>query len=328
MRMFDLPYNGDDPKVFLERMEPYKEHIDAVFCSLPNTRHHLKSSKGVEYLEQCKHFLRESEGKVTRAVTLNTMYDVLNNDDMALEFYHIRNDIEEYRPDVCIISDFHVAQMVRNEFPDMKIDTSSNCFQYNIAEMKQWDKVIGIHYFNPPRQAARSMDMLKLMHSHGFKLKVLVNEKCFFGCPQMINHCIQLSAGSIRKDPCFLWEPENLFKGCWLLPRWLEKLDPYVAVWKIQGREASSDVLFKALDVYVNSAECYIHDLTWIDHQEFDIEHLEVPTDAIPDKLLTCKMEECDTCGVCKGLAEKFLKPAMMQSKNIAFGHGFSFGEQ
>ena len=313
-RLFDFPYNGENLDVYFKRLEPFKDKIDALYCALPGVKHHLTGSMGHEdYDEKCAAFLKASKGLYSRSVTLNSIFDVMDDEKFALTMDKIFRDIDEYEPETVICANLYMAMEIRRRYPNIQIDTSCNTYQFNLSEVRVWNELLHLHFVNPPRQAGRMPGFLKDLHDHGFKLKVLCNESCFFGCPQMAAHCLSIAVKHNRRvdidKGCYLGSTENFFKGCYLLPRWLEKLDPYVDVWKIQGRYMQTDYIFKTLEHYVKGEDCPLSEIFDEFHQCPTKDGKDISTELIPDKLLTCEMKDCHrTCFLCEENAKKLFR--------------------
>ena len=305
MRVFSMPYNGTDTKEYLGRLEPYREHIHEVFMALPGIKSHVsKFVPDDSYDKHCAEMLADARSAgYERSVTLNTSYHALSNDEFYELTNRIKDKLNQYQPDSIICSSYRMAQEIRKDFPDLKINTSCNSFHSSIPQMRAWQEGVGINLFNPPRTAARDIPMLKKLKEHGFRLKVLVDEQCFFGCPETLDHVIRPIYD--RVGPCYRDKAENYFKGTWVLPRWLDILDQYVDVWKITGRYRDSDFLFNTLKHYVAGDDCWLEEIC--DDYLKSGQYMErIPTEAIPDKLLYCRCENCGTCHTCQQLAMNY----------------------
>lgn len=312
MRMFSMPYNGTDTNEYLARLEPYREHIHDIFMGLPGIKSH--ASKIVfdnSYDKHCADMLAAAkDAGYERSVTLNTSYHALSNDEYYELIDKIKDKLNYYQPDTIICSSYRMAQEIRKDFPNIKINTSCNSFHDSIPQMRTWQEGVGIDLFNPPRSAARDIPTLKKLKEHGFRLKVLVNEQCFYGCPETLDHVIRPIYD--RVGPCYRGKAENYFKGTWVLPRWLDILDQYVDVWKITGRYSTSDYLFNILDHYVKGDDCWMEEICG-DYLKSSQFMERIRTEAIPDKLLYCRCENCGSCHTCQQLAMNYFD--MRQSK-------------
>ena len=325
MRKFSVPFNGVDPDIYLGLIEQYSEHIDHIFTGvsfLCNSHHGVRSLlrcdadiNTIEYVnfydENVKQFLKKSLGKYKRVITLNSGF--YNLDDFELYSFlekQLFPYIDSVKIDGCICTDFIMAKLIHQTFPYVEIHTSCNCFQWNLREMELWREECGASVFNPPREILRTPAKLKEMHDAGFKIKAIVNESCLFGCPQQINHCMGKASGKEICRQCNLGNIVNFLKGNWVLPRWLDKLDDFVDIYKISGRLYPIDFLDRVLDVYINRKE--VDDLSSIltagNAVIMENNGIKVPSNMIHDKLLTCECKECNkTCFMCNDLMTKLL---------------------
>lgn len=328
MRKFSIPFNGVDSDTYLELIEQYSEHIESIFTGvsfLCNNQHSVRQILKVNdynydfspldyieiYDENVKQFLKKSFGKYNRLITLNSIHYNLNLSELH-DFLETRlfPFIDDYKIDGCICTDFIMAKLIHQTFPYVEIHTSCNCFQWNIREMDLWRKECGASVFNPPREILRTPVKLKEMHDAGFKIKAIVNESCLFGCPQQINHCVVNASGKEIFRQCNLGDITNFFKGNWVLPRWLDKLDEYVDIYKISGRLYPIEFLIEVFDAYINRKEVdnLPNILTAGNARAMFETGIKVPSSMIHDKLLTCECKECDkTCFMCRDLMTKLL---------------------
>lgn len=304
-RLFSIPYNGSNIDEYIKKIDAYKLNVHSVFLALPGIGNHFSSVKNVQdsnYDEKCGQFLRETDDTgIERLVTINSCYDTKYIDEIEELANRICEKLIKYNVDGIICTNYYLAFLIRQQMPNLKISTSCNCFQNSIREMQNWDNMIGVDLFNPPRSAARNIPMLKDMHEHGFKLKVLINEQCTIGCPEEISHFIQLSTGNMAKHDCLRGNLSNTLRSCWVIPRWLDVLDEYVDVYKITGRlNQDTDKIFRLIDLYSMSEDCLLSEIG-----QYFGQNKTIYTDIIPDKLLYCGCKNCKTCNVCDDLAHK-----------------------
>ena len=97
-RIYSIPYNGTNPKWFLQETVKRKSNIDHVYCELPSEemlshvrfifdgkqneadRQREKANAGntnlkrAAYIRNCAEFLRISKGKIRRICPVNAMY--------------------------------------------------------------------------------------------------------------------------------------------------------------------------------------------------------------------------------------------------------------
>jgi hypothetical protein len=178
--------------------------------------------------------------------------------------------------------------------------------------MELWAN-IGIDVFNPPREAARTPSMLKEMSKAGFKLKVLLNEACIYGCSYMYNHACAVAEGTHIDSNCNNEDLTNILKTNLFLPRWMKYIDEYVYTYKLSGRISSQDKLKNILDAYILQKPMkYIHNYSTYSKCNLISKFLDInikinDTD-IPDKLRYCECKQCKTCNVCDDFVKQITR--------------------
>ncbi|MBQ6429177.1 MAG: hypothetical protein IJK11_00950, partial [Acidaminococcaceae bacterium] len=103
-RIYSLPYNGTNPEWFLQEAEKRKQHIDHVYCELPNeemlshVRFLFDGSGGTEkntddakakrarYMMNCAEFLQKAKGNVRRICPVNAMYYQFHSEEELKNF--------------------------------------------------------------------------------------------------------------------------------------------------------------------------------------------------------------------------------------------------
>ena len=307
-RMFSIPYNGVPADDYISAITPYMEHIDSVFLGLPSlldTHPRYKNKEEaeentLEFLSRkipCKRFLALNKAHYQRSdEELRTLCK--DNAFPLIDKYHIEG---------VIVTDYSMAKFIHQNRPELEISTSCNSFMYNTRAMRLWQENCGATIFNPPRDILRTPELLKKMHDEGFKLKCIVNESCRYGCPQQMIHCF--SAGTINKPyyyECGNMTETGILKCNWVLPRWLKQLDEYVDVYKIAGRGATLERIVSMLDAYINERDD-IHLDDFLYGAVYRGPHSNLPTNMIPDKLLTCGGMDCGKgCNLCSVTVAKW----------------------
>lgn len=321
-RLFSVPYNNSEAEDWLIKVyEPYKENIDNVYFGVPFlTDGHQSLERRPDGKEKASllydntiDFLNQTEGKFKRIVTLNKAVYPMSLDERNLFINDvIRRLVETYRVDGFILTDFYMARMIHQRWPHLELHTSCNCFQWNLATMRNWQEIAGISVFNPPREILRTPERLKEMHDAGFKLKCLVNEGCLYGCPSSVNHsCLQGLGYHDYDCYCHLGKMSNGLRGNWVLPRWLPKLDKYVDIYKFTGRILSTNFMVRCLDAYVNLRDDIGVNEIVIGGSITTLKHYvrkPLLTSDIHDDLLICEAKRCATCKKCDKLIAKWVK--------------------
>lgn len=308
MRKFSIPYNGSKPDEYLNLVDNYQPYIDSIYFGVPV----LKSFAPVnEQFDYVYNFLEYSMGKYKRLLACNHFkYDEFNTTTEFIEYFQkvIYPIIEQYNIEGVILTNLELSRQIRKDFPKLELHTSSNCFQYNLRTMKNWQRYGGINVFNPPRDAAKTPSMLKEMHDAGFKLKVIVNQACIYGCGYQLNH------GIISNDYfCGHGDRTNIFKTNVILPEWLKYIDEYVDVYKIAGRLYPLFMLKKIFDAYIlEKPYTYVNEIiNSSENNPFRILEkggIFIKPEDIPEKTRWCECKDCDTkCFECRNAIEKLL---------------------
>lgn len=272
-RLYSIPYNGVDVDYYIDEMKKRIRHIHHVYCELPfpsvlsqmqllfqdknggsDTNYF---DKRLAFLASCDRFLKKSKGVVKRVCPINAMYYKFDTKKDFVDFgFEVVNLVEKYELDGVILTDFRLADFLRGYFPKLEIHTSCNAYQWNIRQMQIWKDFVGADVFNPPREILRVPSKLKEMSEAGFKLKCLVNEGCFVGCPNSFNHQMSVSLGCLGSlNSCTMFGPGDILRGNYVLPRWQKHYDEFVYIYKISGRNVFGDYPFRTLDAYLSETK-------------------------------------------------------------------------
>lgn len=325
-RKFSIPFSqyvGYSVDDYLNLVENYKDNIDSIFFGpssnlgdhiMPKNvlfagRPDLSSMQIIEELGNCDQrygeFLQKTKGKYKRYLTLNNaVFGMSELTFMHMLVNQIFPIIQMFEIEGLILSNYNMACFVHKEFPELTLHNSCNSFTYSIAEMENWRVNAGVEVFNPPRQIIRELDDLKLFKDYGFKIKALVNEACYFGCTEMINHCVMRNFDYPFSYNCLKNLPVNIFKGCYIKTDWYEQLDDLVDIYKITGKTMSLERLKKTLDYYINCQDMdnmldVIFGPATAQFLKF-FPNVKISSDSLSDKLLYCQCRDCfRDCQVC-----------------------------
>ena len=330
-RIYSIPYNGTDPEWFLQETEKRKQHIDHVYCELPNEEmlSHVRflfdgpggtekntddaKVKQARYMMNCAEFLQKAKGNVRRICPVNAMYYQFHSEEELKNFaIRIARQANRYQLEGLILSDYRIAVLLHALLPELEIHTSCNAYHWNVRQMEIWREKCGAKVFNPPREILRVPTKLKEMHTAGYKLKCLINEGCLMGCPNSICHNLSVALGSYAGIlSCCQDGIADLFRANWILPRWQKRFDPYVDIYKIAGRNSEGDYPFRCMDAYLTEnnnmllTELMLSGTVGFAHRMAPPEALaNVTLDKVPDKLLTCECKECEQCKLCERILQ------------------------
>ena len=297
-RMFSIPYNGSIADGYLSAIEPYKDNIDSIYFGLPSLLDEHPQYSNPEEAELNTLDFLSKEIFCKRFLTLNRAKYLMTDNKMC-EFCEekVFPILDQYNIEGVILTEYNMAKYIHKNRSNIEISTSVNCFMYNIRAMQLWKDYCGATIFCPTRDILRTPKLLKKMHDAGFKLKCMVNESCRYGCPQQMTHCF----GNVRNEiyyACTNMKDDAILKCNWILPRWLKDLDEYVDVYKIVGRGDTTEKIVSMIDSYVNEKDdIYLDDFIYGGAARGN--HINFPTNIIPDKLLTCEGLDCDNCTLC-----------------------------
>jgi len=304
---FSVPFDASNIKDFLSELGKRYEYVHDVFVALPGFLNYFTKTTmeiSPDYEKVCHNFLMHTEGLFKRFVPLNADYDAMDYDTMHNSFLPaLINALKSYKIDGVICSNYYMALKIREALPDIAIETSCNAMHWTTAIMKSWQRNIGIEAFNVPREAGRNLPWLQELHEQDIPIKLLLNEQCSPFCPYMAGFCAGHHDYDDSRGDCYInFHPENpRFRNCVVLPRWLDKLDDIVEVYKITGRYVPPKQIWKTMDAYIAGKDCQMSDIV-----NFDKKHFEYSTAELPDKLLYCGFNDCDTkCSLCNELNKK-----------------------
>lgn len=308
-RKFSIPFSYVvNPSDYLKMIKPYKKHIHSIFVGLPELSTQLSciSKVNLQNFDESssKEFLDLSKGLYKRFVPYNIVsykendFEILKNFEKTV--YPL---IEHYQIDGFILTHFDLARMIKKDFPNIEIHTSCNSYHWNISTMEHWRNEVGVTLFNPPREAARMKGLLKSLKNDGYKLKVLLNEACIYGCVYRYT----ANCGN-----CMKYNFINGLRTNFIVPRWMDELDEYVDVYKLSGRMETLSKLKCIFDSYIfHKPFKYINDVV-VCKMAHPINVLYykygimIKESDLSDKLLYCENKDCYLgCDTCSSLYKK-----------------------
>jgi collagenase-like PrtC family protease len=280
---------------------------------LPILDNHLSLQHGRERSsERGYEFLEQSKGLYKRIAVYNSIsYNKHDNEVFKYFEDNIYPSIEKYSIDGFVVTSLPLATKLKQDFPHLELHSSCNCFQWSVRQMNLWREIAGVDVFNPPREAAKTPSMLKEMSEAGFKLKVLVNEACVYGCPYTINHACSVAEQKSVFTHCIAGDYANALRTNLFLPSWLESIDEYVYCFKLSGRESSYTQLKNILDAYIKQVPFeYIDEFATFGSNSVITElmnrEIRIKVSDIPDKTRYCEAKECNkTCFLCSSLMNR-----------------------
>lgn len=311
-RKFSIPFGGDDTEKFIELFEPYIENIHSVFFGLPALLdykpfqwYNLERFRGNE-IEIKK--LLNSKFSAKKLLVFNR--SVFSESHEMLKIF-IKNEVipfvKTYGVDGLIIADFYLARFIREQLPNIEIQTSCNAHIFTKRIFQRWVDEVGIAVHNPPRDCIRDFRFLKEMREWGIPIKAIINEACVHGCPMSIWDTTRINKD--KEQYCSFCESEDCLKTNVILPRWLSELDPYIDIYKIVGRHRTSDETFKIFKAYLDEDNTVDLNMLatgcFFNKSRTNREVIQIPVSKIPDKVLRCNNADCRSCKICKRLYQE-----------------------
>ena len=298
MIKFSVPYNGRNIKNYIEELEKRIEYVNDIYLALPGISNFFSVKMDELHDKNCEIMLQITKGTgLKRIVVLNDNYYDLNKSELSKLIDIVANKLNKYEPDGIVTTNIILAETIRNKFPEIEVSTSCNLPYYRLAKYKEW-KNIGVTLVTPPRDTGRNIPLLKELTENNYKVRLLINEGCNVQCPAMgfceVNKSKRECIYAIRKN-------RNFLHRCVILPRWLNVLDKYCSIYKLQGRGVLTERIFTNLDLYIKRDDCNYFDL-------FANPRINgyVSTEEIPDTLLHCGCNNCDNCNICEELYNKY----------------------
>jgi len=303
MKQFAIGFNGTNKiNDFLYEAEKRKNLIHDIFTECPGIDTFMticNDQKHENYKTNCINFLEESKNSDLRITILCNDIDYYikyTNNELQEIIEKISNAIEKYNLYGMATTNFTIAKTIKKRYPELEIVTSCNLPYYNLNHYKQWYDE-GFNYINPPRDAARNIPFLKVLKENGFKIRLLINETCSITCTNY-----STCGCNYSKRNCL--NNNEILKRCYVLPRWLNILDEYVDIYKLNTRSRKYiSSIFHPIDIYASRKDCKLSEL-FIDPANKNI--YDVNTSVIPDSLLYCDKFHCDECKICNQLYEEY----------------------
>lgn len=164
------------------------------------------------------------------------------------------------------VSSPNIVQMIRRNYPDVKIKVSACAYVKSVGELKYWEELGANVIVLDPLQVNRDFKTLKgIAKVASAELELIVNNNCFQYCPEIYNHQNFLSHSShhslknvVAHDYSYNWcskerlrDPANYLIADWIRP---EDLFHYEDIgyrrFKITDRNTPTDYLKKRIAAY------------------------------------------------------------------------------
>ena len=251
MIKFELPFNFNfDGEYFnlLDERKEYFAQIDCVYMpsfetnGLTNTRIDLVKYPKTE--EEYHNYILEFQ---KRGINITILMQ--KNASMELiEKYHNEYGINDFT-----INNNELAARIKEKYPDIKLRLSitakATVEDINSNKLDAYDNIVLFFWYN------RHLDVIKtLPKKHEYS--VLCNTLCLWDCPYCERHWFDVG----YEVKCY---HEKVLQGIVLdftkialiRPCDIKYFEDYVSVFKLEGREANSKMIFSHFDKYIMTEE-------------------------------------------------------------------------
>ena len=297
---FSFPFNGGEGNIenWLSQVSEYKYFIHDIHFALPEIPNFFSTRIDDDYSSNCIKLLDTMKDSDFNMRVVTTISDNYRNYTLSQkdEIVNIAiKYIDKYNIYGCVVSDFDIATRLHEQRPDVVLNTSCNVNHYHIPSLQLWKEKAGINIVNPNRPMARNIPILKDLRKAGFKIKLLINERCTNICPNYL-----CSVSCTEESECVAVKYGiTPLQSCIVLPRWLNKLDKLVDIYKLTGKMRPLDITLNQLELYImRTDDCMYNEL----HPGTKVPIL---CKEIPDELLYCD-NNCHKCNKCIELMKKF----------------------
>lgn len=334
---FAIPYNGFmEPHEYIKALIPYIDSVESVYFSMPSmmqsqqdlpyTKIGLSVNKSAEEIKEIVDINCRSMMELLKSLPVKTVLalnGILYDMSPFSRKVFIQNSllplVEDELIDSIIISDFGLAIDIHAYFPHIELQVSCNANPTTPRNMDLWNEKTGATYFNPPRETIRNREMLKMFRDTGYTIKVIVNDYCLYGCPQYIAHPINQCFCNFENGfpmVCCFVALYNIFRINFILPHNLHRVEPFIDVFKIVGRQQPINKVFYRLDAYVNKRkdvdllELLPGNLASMLRKKYG-QRFTIPTADLPDKFMFCECnchKHCKNHNTCKETLIKILE--------------------
>ncbi len=317
---FTLPYNNKEPEEFIDLFIPYREHIHSFYFGLPRifTAHNPYNEeigRTVQELVNTYRFLElAKENGFKTILCINTLaYPQSISQTEFVVYRELAPLIDHYGLGAVNIASPTLAQIIRNFFPNLEIQTSCNTFTFINNMYQIWHEKFGTTVFNLPREALRTPWLLEQFKETGFVSKCIVNEGCIYGCPGNIEHaCNFIMSDCAHQTFCVRpdYRLSDIFKSNFIPPHRMGEFEGKLDIAKIAGRTFTTDEIFKTFLAYLNrDPEADIRTVLHARCKQHLYENnIHLKAKDWPKKTLTCECKECRTCNICFKAMEHAIK--------------------
>ncbi len=322
-----------------EIVEDYREHISSVYFSSPgmaSARSAIDSSDRNGMLEELK-YIRDIGIPLVALYNANCYGDIAISPEMKNDIIKSTGEMVDTLglSDVTTTSPF-VAQVIKREFPEIKICASVNMWIGTEQAMKFLGDNFDAYYMQREynRDFKRIEQLKNWCSQNGKQLKLLANSGCLYTCPFHTFHdnLVAHEKGVSEREnamgnypsPCWnLMRSLNvnqaaatLLQESWIRPEDVKYYEPYFDEMKLATRMHSNPR--RVVSAYVRGKFTgNLFDLTEpsysIRFKDHILDATKIPSDWF-SKTSNCS-RSCDKCGYCSEVAKAALTDKLALEK-------------
>ena len=211
-----------------------------------------------------------------------------------------------------VVTNLFYARAIKEELPHIKIKASLNADIDSITRALYWKDFCGIDYITISEDINKNLELIKkIKEATQAKIEVIVNNPCLPLCPLRIQHqnyeshvdllfrAQETFRGYPLKDLCLKIQmntrPEILLNNNYITPYNLRYYKDMVDVFKIAGRDRTTNFILNEIKRYVEGKSTYSEFL-----------HTNEPPEIF--KQITKCDRKCTNCNWCKDIYERLIK--------------------
>jgi collagenase-like PrtC family protease len=175
--------------------------------------------------------------------------------------------VAEQNPDMITVTLPFIAQIIKNQFPSLKISVSKYANVDSLEKAKFWEELGADEITIPDDSLSRDFRMLRLMRKNlRCGIQIFANLACLRGCPfanhhaNLASHGAQLheEAGGVYLEYCLancknirVRRPVEIIKSGWIRPEDLHHYEEIgIAKFKLVDRSLTSRALLRRVKAY------------------------------------------------------------------------------
>lgn len=251
MKKFEIPYNFNFDKNYFDNLEANKDlwgYIDTIYlpCFVDTKIDNIQHNSREEFNHSPKTF-DEYKWHIDKLKTYNIPITLLIQKDATEDMveYHINNfGIYSF-----IINNDELAKKLKEKYGDkIKLTLSITRIitqeEIETKDLSMYDEICLFFYFT------RHLNVIKELPKK-YSYIALVNSRCLYDCSVVSKHWFdikKLNQTCIRQ--LYRHGLLNMKISAYVRPQDLFVFDDYISTYKLQGREYTSDRIFKEFKAY------------------------------------------------------------------------------